>query len=166
MVVPPLLAFKASFEGVPVIWVKQFVVSKVLRYARRLQKLYIGSWGFIRHFLGPLHFLQPLSGGCRTRLRIWDEQACLTEHGKSRCENISFYNSCCFLKWKKVNLLQKISFSKLGTQGKKLVAKARKYLRSGMWLKSLGGTCALCSAPPLLTIIEKWSPASQLRTTR
>ena len=74
MVVPPPLAFKASFEGVPVIWVKQFVVSEVLRYTGRLRKLYIGSWGFKRHFSGPLHFLHPLSGGCCTRLRIWDEQ--------------------------------------------------------------------------------------------
>ena len=80
MVVPPLLAFKASFEGVPVIWVKQLVVSEVLRYTGRLLMLYMGSWGFERHFLGPLHFLLPLSGGCRTCLRIWDEQACLPHY--------------------------------------------------------------------------------------
>ena len=52
MVVPPPLAFKASFEGVPVIWVKQFVVSEVLRYTGRLRKLYIGSWGFKGTFQG------------------------------------------------------------------------------------------------------------------
>ena len=81
MVVPSPLAFNVSFEGVPVIWVKQFVVSEVLRYTGRLRKLYIGSWGFKRHFLRPLHFLHPLSGGCRTRLSIssWDEQACLRD---------------------------------------------------------------------------------------
>ena len=79
MVVPSPLAFNVNFEGVPVIWVKQSLVSEVLRCTGRLRKLYIDSWGFKRHFLRPLHFLHPLSGGCRTRLSIssWDEQACL-----------------------------------------------------------------------------------------
>ena len=83
-VLPPL-AFKAGFEGVPVILVKQLVVIEVLTYSGRLQKLYIGSWVFKRHFLGPLHFLHPLSGGCRTRLRIWDEQ-------------LVYYNGLCAFK--------------------------------------------------------------------
>ena len=70
MVVLQSLAFKAGFEGVPVIWVNHLVVSEVLTYTGRLRMLYIGSWGFIRHFLGPLHFLHLLLGGSRTRAGI------------------------------------------------------------------------------------------------
>ena len=77
--VTALLAFNLGFEGVPVIWVKLFLVSEVLRYTGRLRKPDIGSFRFKRHFLGPLHFLHPLSGGHGTRLSIssWDEGPCL-----------------------------------------------------------------------------------------
>ena len=74
------LAFNLGFEGVPVIWVKLFLVSEVLTYTGRLRKPDIGSFRFKRHFLAPLHFLHPLSEGHGTRLSIssWDEGPCLT----------------------------------------------------------------------------------------
>ena len=69
------LAFNVGFEGVPLIWVKPFLVSEVLRYTGRLRKSNIRTLAFKKPFLGPLHFLHPLSGGCGTRLSIssWDE---------------------------------------------------------------------------------------------
>ena len=46
-------------------------------YIGGLQMHHIGSWCPGRHSIWPLLFPQPLSRGCHTRLRIWDEQAWL-----------------------------------------------------------------------------------------
>ena len=47
-------------------------------YTGGLQMHHIGSWCPGRQSIWPLLFPQPLSRGCHTRLRIWDEQACLS----------------------------------------------------------------------------------------
>ena len=78
MVVPPPLAFNPILEVFLVSRAKQ-ISRKILIYAGGLKKHHIGSWCPGGHSIWPLLFLQSVSRGSHTRLRIWDEQGCLIQ---------------------------------------------------------------------------------------